>query len=303
MYDIEQFVTRHFEDYRYYGNPPTEIQICCPFCDDTKYHFNIHLNPDKQVVHCFKCGHATTWIHFVMEITKLPYWRVVGELYSVSRVKEDMKGVLETKMKPATAVVIDEHHLPDDFVLLSERHKTVLCEEARLYLKRRGFGKYFLKRYMLGASESVGWRVIIPIERDYWQGRALYKWLEPKYINPKEPARDIIFNPRALDVYNEIVVCEGAFSAMAVGDNAIAIIGKEPTPERIERISDSSADTVIIALEAGAFGSMQKLADAMGRCGKKVVIWKYDTGDPADSNPVVRLDYGLKSKIFLMINT
>lgn len=308
MYDIEAFVGRNFQDYEYYGSPTTDLKVSCPFCEsngageDTGNHLHIHLHPDKQVVHCFRCGYSRNWVNFVIDITGLPYWQAVGELYVVPRIRSDIKGRFDVRVDD---VKKPEHMgLPEDFQPL---HKTNiqgshLALVARKYMAHRGFNMSVCKSYNIGIAESVGYRIIIPIEQGYWQGRSIYKWLQPKYINPKAPARDILFNSQALDLYSEVVICEGAFSAMAVGNNAIALISKEATDERLRRILRSAADTFIIALEAGAYSSMKKLLDALVGSGKRVIVWKYLEGDPADPfNTFVTLDYDMKTRLSLLL--
>lgn len=305
MYDIEGFIERNYTDFRYYGNPATDISICCPFCEargagaDNKYHLQLHLDPDKQVVHCFRCGYAGTWVQFVLDSTSMPYWQAIGELYVKPRVREDLDDRLRKKMMKTGVIDISkEYQLPEDFRLLEMRDNSRLAAVARKYLWKRGFSPKVSQKYNLGIADSVGFRLIIPIERGYWQGRALVKYVTPKYLNPKEPAKDILFNVKALHLYEEVVVCEGFFSAIAIGDNAIALIGKEPTDEKLERILKSTAKRFIIALEAGAFSSMQKLADALDHAGKEVILWKYEgDNDPANSSQHTTQVYDLKAKL------
>jgi hypothetical protein len=212
-----------------------------------------------------------------------------------------MEDYVHSKFAPKPLDVISkEFDLPKDFQLLSMA-KSPLATRARRYLRTRGMGGTVWKRHNLGISDSVGYRVIIPIEKGYWQARRLFSWLEPKYLNPSEPATDILFNAPALEMYDEVVVCEGFFSAIAVGDNAIALIGKEPTKEKMARLISSNASSFIIALEAGAFLSMGKLADALRRAGKQVTIWKYETGDPADNNNYEEIPYNLKAKVSMLL--
>lgn len=111
-----------------------------------------------------------------------------------------------------------------------------------------------------------------------------------------------MFNGKALEMCDEIVVCEGAFSAMAVGSNAIALIGKEMTKEKQYRILNSNnVCKIIVALERGAFYSMQMFMDKAVAIGKEVVVWKYNTGDPADSVDFEVLQYNLRTRVALTL--
>jgi DNA primase len=301
MLDVEQWIEREFINYQYYGNPPTDIRVDCSFCgDDYKQH--LHISMDKQAVHCFRCGYSSNWIGLVMDVTGLPYHLALGELYVTPKIRSDIKSDIITRLTPKNQE--DEYlagfSLPKDFKLIASS-KTVLSQLAKKYLVDRGFGSWHWKRYRLGVAESKGYRVIIPIEDNYWQGRAIHDWDAPKYLNPKAEAGHVIFNSTALSLYDEIIICEGALSAMAVGENAVALIGKEPTRYKIERLMATDVEKYIIALEPDAYGTMRKLADTLCRSDKQLEIWAYNSGDPATGDSYEVMDYDLKSRILLSI--
>jgi|WetSurSiteA1Bulk_404760.scaffolds.fasta_scaffold21336_2 hypothetical protein len=283
-FDIEGFVSRHFLDYVISDD---DIQVDCPFCEqrigkiDTKHHLGINLY--KPMVHCFRCEYGADWMRLVMDITGLPYAQALGELYVKPHMTEwaaRMRDLQQIAITPA-----DRVEMPAGFMLLNRKVRSMAMQKAIAYMEKRGFSIKLCRRYGLGVAESIPLRIIIPVEDDYWQGRRYASWLTPKYLNPKSKSRSFLFNSQALQNYNEIVICEGAFSAMAVGDNAIALISKSPTPERVDRIVACSADRFIIALEPeGGYETMMPLADKLHRNGKEVIIWKYAIGDPADPN-------------------
>lgn len=302
MLDIEHFLTTHFEDVGTYGNPPTDYKVDCPFCEerigtyDTKGHMNVSM--DKQAVHCFRCGYSKSWIGLVMDMTGLPYFRAIGVLYSVPHMTE-FESALRSVSKEVDQVIQPLAELPKGFKPLAYTRDEV-TKPFRMYLRKRGFSEDIWKRYNLGSASGVPGRIIIPIEDGYWQGRTIYRWMNPKYMNPKVDARAVIFNSLALSTYNEAVICEGAFSAMAVGLNAVALIGKEPTKEKLQRLVDSNVSKYIIALEPNAFGTMEKLADTLQGEGKEVTIWNFLKGDPAEKDAEYdSLEYGFRAKVLL----
>lgn len=295
MLDISQFLYRNFEEARPYGNPANDVEIHCPFCADDKYHMKVGI-ARVQAVHCFKCSYSASYVKFVMDYKGVVYFIALSELYVKPTIN---KLLLEIERTKPIAPRIGS--MPSGFTKLSAI-KNNWGKLAKRYLEKRGFTAYHWKRYNLGLALSVPSRIIIPIEHGYWQGRRMFDWMEPKYINPKADSRDVIFNAKALNLYNEIVVCEGAFSAMAVGENAVALIGKEPTDEKCERIIASPADRIVIALEPGAYGSMGSFMQRLTRSGKQVIVWKYSVGDPADSAGVfIEEEYTLKTRLSLEI--
>ena len=302
MFDIEPFLDRQFGGYVLAGD---DYLVDCPFCADrvgkvdTKHHLGVHAT--EHMVHCFRCDYSNSWVGFVMDASGLPYYRALAELYYKPRMAEFhakmdlLKG--STTHKKATKIA----GLPHDFIPLEKcGYSSGSGRLARRYMERRGFDFNACIHYNIGIADSIPMRVIIPVEQDYWQARRIINWIEPKYLNPKSESRDYIFNPLALQAYDEVAVCEGAFSAMALGYNAIALISKEPTQERIARLLASNVQSFIIALEPGAYGSMGKLMDVLYRAGRNVTVWSYRVGDPAD--PAGRFDsyqYCMKTRMML----
>lgn len=301
MFDIEKFVYKHWENVIITDR---DYMVDCPFCDervgkpDTDHHMGIGIV--KQAVHCFRCDYSRDWIGFVMDFLGVNYANALGELYVQPRMV-DFEDILNRRDSLVTPQRVAE--LPEDFMSLKVAD-TPMMKLGKHYLAKRGFdAPGYIGYYNLGMAEHTQpYRIIIPIENGYWQGRRIYDWMEPKYVNPQVKAGDVLFNARALDKYDEVAICEGAFSAMAIGSNAIALISKQPTAERVERILASRCSRFIIALEPGAFGSMGRLMQSLYRNGREVVVWSYSSGDPADpAGKFTELEYNLKSQVSLSL--
>jgi hypothetical protein len=297
---IDDFINRHFPEAKLVGN---DYHINCPFCTkrlqstDIKGHLNVSIV--KHVAHCYRCDYAGSWIKLVMDITGLPYYAAMSELYSVPKLAKfkDVSELLTvTKVHKAKL-----SYLPEDFHRLYHDDSFAASPYVK-YMRRRGIKEEMWDKHDLGYAASIALRVIIPIEKGYWQARTITHWMAPKYLNPVVPARELIFNAEAMQLYDEVVICEGAISAMAVGNNAMALISKEATKERLERILASDVATFVIALEPRAFVSMQKLADALYRNGRRVLIWNYSVGDPADpKGEFTEMTYDTRTKLMLMM--
>jgi len=299
MFKVEGFIDKYFPEAEPYGNPVTDMSVNCPFCNDTKRHLKISL--EKETCHCFRCDYKASWIKLVRDVTGLSYYNAINELYYKPRLSDEKSILAKFHEENNT---IDRAgslaKLPSDFELLYLTDNPT-AGILRGYIKRRGFSDYHIRKYGLGMSGIYPMRVIIPIEKGYWQGRSIFSWLEPKYVNPKANVRSIIFNAQALEKFDEIVVCEGVFSAMAVGANAIALLGKEVTKEKQQRILNSNVKKIIVALESGAFDSMQPFMDKAVARSREVVVWKFNTGDPADSTDFEVMNYSLRTKIDLRL--
>lgn len=151
-------------------------------------------------------------------------------------------------------------------------------------------------------SSSIGWRLVIPVEGQYWQARSLAKWLEPKYINPDYDADKFIFNSSALEDYDDVVICEGCFNAMAVGDNAIAILGKEVPVKKLHRLVDANVKRYIVALDKDAMRWSNDLANKLQRAGKEVIVWSFLTDkDAADGGAYKEVKYDFAARVRMSV--
>lgn len=309
MFDIEPFVRDNFPRVWLYGAPTSDYRVNCPFCigrygsPDDKGKLHISINPERPVVHCFRCNYSSNWYGLVKDITGENHIKILKELYVTPDVS-DFSSVAARFKKSEEDIKIPEKKkvkLPDDFVGLNSESGPFPLLYAQKYMRHRGLDREYWEKYNIGVAPSQGMRVIIPIEDDYWQARRLFEWVGPKYTNPSSESSGVIFNSEALG-YNEVVICEGAFSAMFVGENAVAILRKDATNLQVRRFLNSSVSKFIIALEPGAFSSMKKLADRLVAGGRKVILWNYIDGDPADhDNPPEIIEYNLKSKLEFML--
>ena len=303
MRDIQDFIYKTFEDVIPYQRG-VELRIHCPFCidragtEDTKHH--LHINLSKEVCHCFRCDYSGTWIGLVIDVTGKSYAQALGELYKVPSPSrfDSIDSIWTAK---AIKKAIRQVELPGDFLPLHESCKMGLVINAIRYLSNRGFRRKQWEQHGLGIAESIGVRVIIPVEDRYWQARALYPFQEPKYVNPDIELGDVLFNSIALKLYDEVVICEGAFSAIAVGDNAVALLGKNANDMQMSRITGSDVERFIITIESGAEESMIEIADTLMATGKDVVVWHYKEGDPADSGNYEESDYDFGTKLKMLL--
>ena len=303
MLDIEGFLWRHFRDVRQYGSPVTDLRVNCPFCE-TRYGkvdrgYKLHVSLSKETCHCFRCDYGSSWIGLVMDTTGMEYVHALGELYHVPRAKsgEAIKDLISLKSVDGNYIGIGEINLPKGFRPLASTYGHGLAHRARNYLRKRGFNVNHWTRYNLGVCPDMIGRVIIPVEGDFWQARALYSFVHPKYMSPKTEARHYLFNFQALDLYEEVVVCEGAFSAMAVGWNAVALLRSKATDEQIDRLVGSDISKFVVALDADVHDKAVELAHRLSRGGKQVDIWRYAEGDPADGGGHISIKYDLKALV------
>lgn len=292
------WIQTEFADGRYSGS---EYAVDCPFCGDTKKHLYISLA--KPVAICFRCGWKGTHFELVKHYLDCDGAAEVFELIRGKPVSVSEFDVIRQRLVngeiPAGDVL---EEMPEWYIPFSEsggydKHAEMVLNYA---LKRMSWQK--VVRYAIGCcddlkQEKFRMRMIIPIERGYFQARTIGK-AEPKYTNPKEKVGDRVFNPTAL-TGKRLLVAEGAISAMALGEKAIAVLGKNVRQEQLQRIGDSKARKVIISFDADATwcDSAVRAAKYLTSVGKNVFIRKYAEGDPDTCDLYVDEEFSLSSQL------
>jgi hypothetical protein len=124
-------------------------------------------------------------------------------------------------------------------------------------------------------------RVWILVDTNWWQGRLIMPG-QPKYISPPWPKSDSLWNAGALVRGGRIVVCEGVFSAIAVGSDAVALCGKSMSNVQAKRIAAAGLEEIVVMLDAGAVDYACETARVLhSRCNAKIKVQYMASGDPA----------------------
>src|SRR3990167_6768256 len=193
MLSIESFVHNNFDRISNYGSPITDFRVNCLFCEDnygksdTKQKLYISLN--KHVVHCFRCGYKKNWIGFVMDVLSCNYYQALGELYALPNPKNTRQIFRDLQLPIGKPEEVYNIHI----VPLRASDGCSYLSAGRKYARNRGLTEVQWDLYKLGVSTDLPYRLIIPVEDDYYQARAFYGWQEPKYLNPKIPSENCIF--------------------------------------------------------------------------------------------------------------
>jgi hypothetical protein len=189
---------------------PAEITICCPFCEvkgQTKdWRFRLGINIVKDLAHCFNCS-----------------WRSRKATEELSTALGLGAFTVETESTQSREEQSFERApaLPEDFVLLSDRPKGVLYENAARYLKNRGVddGQIFENKIGVSFVGTYAYRIIFPI---YIEGelkglvaRDFTGTQTPPYLNT--PGLKYLYKcPDKWRRKKKIVLCEGVFDCLAI---------------------------------------------------------------------------------------
>lgn len=297
---IEDWVYATFDVVRHANN---ELMVCCPFCDhDTKFH--MYISTTLPVAHCFKCGWSGTHFGLVKEYTGsesyVEIWRQLESpltMQNYKTVAERLHSMRQPEPKPILETMPEWFYT---FIGMSgSKQARVILKYALTRLSMDEIADYGMG-YCTDINQPYTMRLVIPIERGYFQARAISKTQEPKYINPEFPVGDRLFNYQALDHYKHVYICEGAISAIAIGPNAVATLGANgATEEQRRRLVKSKVEmfTLVVEPEPVAKVKAISMGDYLSAWGKNVCIRTYSQGDPADGGMYKESRYGLAYRL------
>lgn len=234
-----------------------------------------------------------------MDIVGCTYAQALGEIY-VRPNPAQFENILDSQA-PVKLEAPSDVRLPEGLILLSDKaNKLPMLVTARNYMRKRNVMLSHWKAYNVGIlPDKMPYRVVIPVEGDYYQARAIFKYMKPRYLGPKVDDSNMLFNAGVLETYDEVVICEGIFSAWAIGNNALALLGSNGNIEgKLERLIDSAVTKFIITVESGAHKKMSMLAHHLASSGKDIELWVYEgDDDPADGKAAYSLPYDFAANI------
>lgn len=290
----------------------SEAKVCCPFCkarsgvEDTGYH--LYVSTVEPVAHCFRCDWSGSHVSLVMSVEGCSY---PAALANIDNPPPDISKFDEVA-KPKGIEPEEAHPLvPEGFIPTLSREYNALEEWKRLaeaaavwrYLVRRDVPDDLIRSGRFGCVPGTN-RVWIIVDDYWWQGRLIIPG-KPKYISPPWSRGQSLWNARALRPGKSIVICEGVFSAIAVGPHAIAICSKTMTGLQVDRVVKASPSSIVIMLDAGTWDEAWAMADTLTASGYPgaIYIQFMESGDPADGVVGDLVQWGWDSRMKLNLTT
>jgi len=156
------------------------------------------------------------------------------------------------------------------------------------YLKRRGVTIFDIIKYRIGYCEEGEYsgKIVIPSydcngNLNYFVSRAYYEADKYKHKNPKV-SKDIIGFDLTINWSQPIVLCEGAFDAIAIKRNAIPLFGKIIQPELQKKIIEQRVKDIYICLDADAIRNALNIAKRFMDEGLNVYFIELQDEDASD---------------------
>jgi len=270
---FNQYVESIFPNAKGRGN---ERIVLCPFCGETKGH--LYINVAKGAIHCFRCGYSAYAPIFIEDLKFLGY-SVDFPVTELSLPKEEKAP--------------GELRLPLDYRRLDEKNcKSWFADRVRSYLYGRGITDELITRHCIGYSLQGKYaaRCIIPFyERGklvYFVARSIVN-AKVKILNP--PAKfakksEVLFNIDFARQHKRVVICEGVFDAMSVGENAVCLLGKTISYVQLMKLLSIPAEEFVVMLDADAYKDAIEVAKRINEFDRKVRIAVLESGDPNENS-------------------
>tara|TARA_E500000318_G_scaffold8437_2_gene7672 strand:- start:2090 stop:3013 length:924 start_codon:yes stop_codon:yes gene_type:complete len=251
----------------------------CPFCNHRKPKLEINMATNEQGQNpweCWVCQTRGRTIRSLLKQLKTPRDQAAEIL------KYLPKGS-QIEYKQLSIIELPKEYQP----LYSASSTSVVANLVKKYLYERGLTDNDFIKYGIGycTSGEYGGRVIIPSysqsnHLNYFVARS-YDGSYYKYRNP-EASKDIIFFENFINWSQPIILCEGAFDAIAIKRNAIPILGKNISKSLYKKILTSPLTDIYIALDSDAKIRALEVAEKFLNQGKKVFLIDMKDKDPSD---------------------
>jgi hypothetical protein len=264
-YKVEEFLYSNCNKVRRDGQG---YVLRCPVCGDSKKnaskrrcHVDFYEKYDEWVYKCYNgdcpepSGNIQSLYARVLGVTWKEADNLLGDKkYDSNKLLKKLSGE-KTQYKDEK----DEHGTldlsPADCLSIHDVPKDASQEKYITKLKQFVVRRRIPLSYapMVCFNGRYKNRFIIPVYIDgemvYFQGRAMYDFMEPKFLNPVVKKEEIILNSDHFDRAKYIVVCEGLVDAMMVGTQGTACLGATISDEFLDKVFAMTDVGVIVALD------------------------------------------------------
>jgi DNA primase len=183
--------------------------------------------------------------------------------------------------------VVEQVELPKEFKPLYQQSNSIKWKHALNYLLNRGLRVEDIVKYNIGYCEDgeYGDKIIIPSydekgKLNFFVGRSFYE-TKFKHKNPRV-SKDIVGFDLLVNWDTPIVLCEGAFDAIAIRRNAIPLFGKSIQTELEKKIIGNSVKKLYICLDSDALKNALGLAEKFMSYGIQTHLVDLGDEDPSE---------------------
>ena len=254
-----------------------EAVFTCPSCNHHKKKLTLNLSTQK--FQCWVCGYKG---HRAFKLLKQ-----VNASPKAYEVLKDIDSQYTFKKSTKQQISTESLRFPQGVTPIMSS-SAILSKHALHYLNQRGITKQDVVKYNLHYCEQGDLRnmIVIPsYDKDgflnYYVGRSFDK---NAYIKHKlaSSTKDIIGFEMYINWDLPVILCEGAFDAMAIKRNAIPLFGKRISDSLMKKIIESNVEKIYLALDEDTLKDAFKHAETFLSYGKKVYLIEMGDKDPSE---------------------
>jgi hypothetical protein len=246
-----------------------------------KLEININTNADgENNWHCWISNERGRSISSLFKRLNQPKERF-EQLERIIKTSRFRNSVVETSSATKLS-------LPENFIPLWIPKTTPEYRAAMHYLKSRGVTIFDILRYRVGYIESGEYRgrICIPSfdgngDLNYFVTRIFRDRDVMKHKNPNV-SKDIIGFEMMINWKEPIILCEGAFDAIAIKRNAIPLFGKHIQPKLKKKIIEERVQDIYICLDRDALKDAVDIAEHFMNEGLNVYFVELHEKDPSE---------------------
>lgn len=254
------------------GGKGKELKLNCPSCGG---HDKLWINSQTGKGLCYKChwipGNAfalvkafTTLSDYDIRVFLLEYESGIALQETGAVFREKVSDFLKQLEKPSSSFPFqlqseDDISIPSEPLTLPQYfyplgHKFIPM--ITTYALNRGFP--FETMYNLGfggcLTGKYGGCLIMPAFMNtdllFWQARDAYNRPLPRYRTPEGySSSNSLFNIDKATTFDEVIICEGIFSALRVGEDAVATFGNKISAHQIQLLKKRNISKVVLCYD------------------------------------------------------
>lgn len=254
----------------------------CPFCNHHKPKLEVSFKEEKKGENPWNC-----WVCGKKGRSLMTLFNKIG---ASDRDKQELTGLIRAKGGIVSSTVKEEIlTLPKEFRELASMGKNdIIARHAVKYLRSRGITHEDVIKYNIGYCETGPFAkmVIIPSYTEtgnlnYFMARNFDSNSPVKYKNPSA-SKDVVGFEFLINWNLPVILCEGAFDAIAIKRNAVPLFGKFISKKLMKRIVGSQVSKIYIALDKDAQKQALEHCKQFLDLGKEVYLVDMEDKDPSE---------------------
>jgi DNA primase len=254
-----------------------EAVFHCPSCNHHKKKLTFNLLSQK--FQCWVCGYKGHRAYQLLKKANAP-----ASIYSTLKELDSQYNFKQPQKQKEFKNIIQ---LPEGTQSIISS-SAILSKHALHYLDQRGVTQQDIVKYDISYNEVGEYKnmVIIPSYNEegflnYFVGRSFDK---NAYIKHKlaPTTKDIIGFEMHINWDLPVILCEGAFDAIAIKRNAIPLFGKKISSTLMKKIITSNCKKIYLALDNDALKDTLNHAEKLMGYGKTIYIIEMNDKDPSE---------------------